>query len=551
MGEMAHLRPGLREEDVFEVAVVGGGINGVAIARQCALAGARTLLVEQHDFCSGTTSRSTRIIHGGLRYLEQGDVALVRESLRERERLLCERPHLVRPLEFLLALPKHGAHSALAVRAGLWLYRRLGHQSRFRGRDLYSLQEGLDQGKDWALFCYEDAQCEFPERLVAEWLREAVHSGVVARNYTRLLDVERHDGAVSAVRVRDLLSGEECRIACRYVINATGPWASQVATDCGIALEKPLIGGVRGSHIVVARFGGAPETAVYTEAQDGRPFFVVPWNGQLLVGTTEAPDSGDPGRVQPSKEEIEYLVRSLNALFPASITRDQISYAFAGVRPLPYGGEMPPGAITRRYFLHDHAAEGAGNMWSVIGGKLTTAAKVARECARRIGLGVQEPRGVMVAMNLASGIDSSLRQWSHQVAMVAGISEDSARVIAEWHGRGALCVARLAGRDRRMRETLCQHTSHLVAEAVNAFQHEHAVTAADVLLRRVPVALDGSWDHDCTSVALERIGDALSWSEERIEQEAEAFSAERDRFLVRPAAHRPAGGIMLRDRPAA
>src|SRR5207248_10657259 len=153
----------------FDVVVVGGGSNGVAIARECALAGRRTLLLEQHDFASGTTSRATRIIHGGLRYLEHGELSLVRESLRERERLLRERPHLVRPLEFVMALGPGQQRSALAVRAGLWLYGKMaGLRRRSRtaeSNNVRLLETLLDQGRRWALFSYEDAQCEFPERL--------------------------------------------------------------------------------------------------------------------------------------------------------------------------------------------------------------------------------------------------------------------------------------------------------------------------------------------------------------------------------------------------
>jgi glycerol-3-phosphate dehydrogenase len=534
MRSSPHLRP--LPGDEFDVVVAGGGINGVAIARQCASAGARVLLLEQHDFCSGTTSRSTRIIHGGLRYLEHGDLALVRESLRERERLLCQWPHLVRPLQFLLALPRNGAHRALTVRAGLWLYRRLGGaRTQSSAASFRNLEEALDHSRRWALFSYDDAQCEFPERLVAEWLQDAVRAGAVTRNYTRLLDVTRSGGTVIGIRARDLLTGEEFAVACKWVINATGPWASRVASDCGIALDQPLIGGVRGSHIVVPRFNGAPLSAVYSEAQDGRPFFVVPWNGQFLVGTTEVRDDGDPATTQPGDGEIAYLLASLNALFPdAGLGHDDILYAFAGVRPLPYVPELAPSAITRREFLHDHASEGARGMLSVIGGKLTTAASLARQCARRIGLRAADPQPAMIALHPADGIESSLRQWSHQVAMVAGISAESARAMAEWHGGRALCIARLAGRDRRMRATLCPHTPHLVAEAVNAFEHEQAITAADVLLRRVPVGLNGTCDDDCMHTALERLGAAMGWGEERLDDETADFFAERDRFLVKP-----------------
>src|SRR5438876_1528181 len=165
-------RPSL-ESERFHVVIIGGGINGVAIARECALAGKRTLLIEQHDFASGTTSRSTRIIHGGLRYLEHGEIALVRESLRERQRLVRERPHLVRPLHFLLALRPGAKHNAMLVRTGLWIYgamagaRNTGTQNGAAAESQRKLEQLLDAGQGWAIFAYDDAQCEFPECLVA------------------------------------------------------------------------------------------------------------------------------------------------------------------------------------------------------------------------------------------------------------------------------------------------------------------------------------------------------------------------------------------------
>src|SRR5579859_6801701 len=167
-------RPSL-EGQHFHVVVIGGGINGVALARECARAGKRTLLVEQNDFASGVTSRSTRIIHGGLRYLEHGEIGLVRESVRERERLLRERSHLVHPLHFLFLLDDKSQRSAMKVRAGLWLYQRLaGKKSTAPGEmEVARVQRALDSGHPWTILSYEDAQCEFPERLVAEWMTDA------------------------------------------------------------------------------------------------------------------------------------------------------------------------------------------------------------------------------------------------------------------------------------------------------------------------------------------------------------------------------------------
>ena len=192
----------------FDIAIIGGGINGVAIARECARAGRRTLLVEHNDFASGTTSRATRIIHGGLRYLEHGELGLVRESLRERERLLRERPHLVRPMRFVLALPP-GRRSTMELRLGLWLYRKFAGTSRVVASQS-SIESFLEShGDGLRLFHYDDAQCEFPERLVAEWLVDAVGNGVIARNHTSALQIEISNGRVRGVRLRDTVHGNE------------------------------------------------------------------------------------------------------------------------------------------------------------------------------------------------------------------------------------------------------------------------------------------------------------------------------------------------------
>ena len=271
----------------FDVIVIGGGINGVSIARECARGGKRILILEQNDFASGSTSRSTRIIHGGLRYLEHGELGLVRESLRERERLRVERPHLVRPLKFLVAVNADGHHSALAIRAGLWLYATLGagRPSSLNG-ELDRLERLLDDGQRWSVFHYDDAQCEFPERLVAEWLREAIEHGAQACNHTRVLEVETHNGQATGVRARNLFDGNESRIAADWIINASGPWADLVCAASSVRTRSPMIGGVRGSHLVLRCFAGVPTSAVYSEAVDGRPFFVLPGIGHLLVGST-------------------------------------------------------------------------------------------------------------------------------------------------------------------------------------------------------------------------------------------------------------------------
>ena len=504
----------------------------MAVARQCARARKHTLLVEQNDFASGVTSRSTRIIHGGLRYLEHGELGLVRESLREREKLLRERSHLVHPMHFVLLLNETSQRSALKVRAGLWLYQRMAGKPPSKEStemELKHLERALDAGHRWSFFNYEDAQCEFPERLVAEWLREAVEAGAIVRNHMEALAVDVAHGRTKGVLLRDQITGRDQRVDAGWVINCSGPWADRVCQRSSIRMAKPMLGGVRGSHIVLPRFSGSPSAAVYSEAADGRPIFVLPWNDQILVGTTEVADNGDPARTVPSADEISYLVRSVAQLFPkAKISAQSVKHAFAGIRPLPYSPGSPS-AVTRRHILHDHADDGAAHLLSVIGGKLTTAASLARECARKIGLSAGEPNTLAVGPGTA--LDPLLDDAVLEIARIGAVSEETARGMVEWHGKRAADIARMALVSAELRAPICRHTSHVIAEVVEAYRREYAVTLGDVLLRRVPVALGACWSESCSREAALRIGAVLGWNEHAMGANLEALEMERTGFL--------------------
>ena len=517
----------------FQVVVIGGGINGVAVARQCARAGKHTLLIEQNDFASGVTSRSTRIIHGGLRYLEHGELGLVRESLREREKLLREKSHLVHPMHFLLLLNETSERSAMKVRAGLWLYQRMAGKPPSKDAtemELKRLERALDAGHRWSFYSYEDAQCEFPERLVAEWLMEAVDAGATVRNHMEALAVDVSHGRTRGVLLRDQITGRDQRVDAGWVINCSGPWADRMCQRSSIRMAKPMLGGVRGSHIVLSRFSGSPNAAVYTEAVDGRPIFILPWNDQLLVGTTEVADNGDPSRTAPSPDEISYLVRSVAQLFPkAKITLQSVKHAFAGIRPLPYSPDNKPSAVTRQHVLHDHTDDGAARMLSVIGGKLTTAASLARDCARKIGLKTTEPN--TMTMGPDNALDPFLDDAVLEIARIGAVSEETARGMAEWHGKRAADIARMALVSAEFRAPICPHTSHVIAEVVEAYRREFAVTLGDVLLRRVPVALGACWSESCSREAALRIGAVLGWDEHAMGANLEAFETERAAFL--------------------
>lgn len=532
--KVSTIRPPLHGQHC-DVVVIGGGISGVAIARHCSRGGKRTLLVEKSDFAAGTTSRSTRIIHGGLRYLEHGDIAQVRESLKERQRLVRHHPNLVKPVEFLLALDGNSQRSGLAIRAGLWLYRQMGGRIRNEQQSEQArLERALDAGRRFSIFSFDDAQCEFPERLVAEWVVDASTAGCVVRNHTEVLKVMIHNGQVQGVLLRDQHTGREEQVSCSRVVNATGPWADRICQSSSISTRQPMVGGVRGSHMVLPKFDGTPDAAIYTEAVDGRPIFVIPWNGQILVGTTEVADNDDPARVHPSGEEIEYLLRSFQRLFPAvGVHASDITYAFAGVRPLPHSPGESPSALSRRHHLIDHSDDGARGMISVIGGKLTTAGWIARECGAKLGIkSIPSEPATVVSSQV---IEQSLGQQAQHLSEVASICKESASGLIEWFGMRATDIANSVQHSEALRATLCPHTSHIVAEAFYSVQHEHATTLSDVLLRRVPVALGKCWSQECAHMAAQRIGQAVGWDTKETGNQLEQVEAEFENFLQKPS----------------
>jgi glycerol-3-phosphate dehydrogenase len=361
-----------------------------------------------------------------------------------------------------------------------------------------------------------------------------MQAGAVARNHTQVLAVDVRHGRVAGVLLRDQITGKEERVEGTWIINATGPWADRVCQRSRINTPHPMVGGIRGSHIVVPRFPGAPEAALYTEAVDKRPIFVIPWNEQVLVGTTEVADQGDPTKVQPAPEEIDYLVRSLLHLFPrVKLSAGDIRYAFAGVRPLPFAPTEKASSVTRRHHLHDHAEDGAEHLISIIGGKLTTAAELARQCAAKIGIPRKSSKTLAIAS--AKSTELLLDRWVVEISNAGGVSEAAAQAIVEWHGKRAPEISRLAQLGAHLRAPLCSHTEHIVAEVVDAFTAECAVTLGDVLLRRVPVALGGCWSPECSRNAAARIGAALAWNDKQAAAELEAFELERSAFLRKPA----------------
>src|SRR5215471_723831 len=319
----------LTTPDSYDVIVIGAGINGAGIARDAAMRGLSVLLLDKGDISNGTTAWSTRLIHGGLRYLEHFDVGLVRESLREREVLLHVAPHLVKPIPMLIPIYRHSRRGRLAIRTGMIAYDLLSLNKSLPRHQILSRDEaiarepGLNSEGLAGAAMYYDCQVQYAERLVLENAIAANESGAIVRTYCRVDSFVRDARRVRGVEYVDIATGARCEALAPVTINVSGPWVDEILERGGGGASGRLIGGTKGSHIVVSQFPGAPRVGLYAEARsDGRPFFIMPWNRLYLIGTTDIRYSGDLDLLSASEIEITYLVDEANQVIPgASLER--------------------------------------------------------------------------------------------------------------------------------------------------------------------------------------------------------------------------------------
>lgn len=398
--------------NVGPIVVLGAGINGAAIARELTLQGAEVLLVDAEDLAGGTTSYSSRLIHGGLRYLEYAEISLVRESLTERDRLLRLAGELVHPLELVIpvgnrfsglisgaqrfflksgAAPKDGRGS-LVIRLGLSLYDRFASGAVPNHRRLTSSQfaeSGLNSSKFFTAFSYFDAQLTFPEQFVLAMVQDAQAAAKEeggAFSMRTYQHVRREAETLFFSSIHPNHDSGEIAVTPAAVINAAGPWVDTALAGLNVPSAR-LIGGTKGSHLITR----APDLCktlgprgVYAEAADGRPIFILPWNDACLIGTTDIRYDGDPAEAVASNEEIDYLIDATNSIFPeVGLTREDIQQHYCGVRPLPAVGEGSTSSITRSHVVHRHPGA-PFPLYSIIGGKLTTCRSLAEDVVKAV-----------------------------------------------------------------------------------------------------------------------------------------------------------------------
>jgi glycerol-3-phosphate dehydrogenase len=546
-------------EDEFDVVVVGGGITGAGVALDAASRGYSVALLERADYASGTSSRSSKLVHGGLRYLQNFDLGLVREALLERGLMVKLAPHLVRPLPLVVAAFED-AHPDRLVGVGLNLYDVMSVERGLRGRRGrrgrstrgQAGTEGVaaaapgDEGESWSPsrhrvisgdevlellpalaarkptsgYLFYDCQTD-DARLVLTVLGEAERFGAVCANRLDVTGLLEREGRAQGVRVRDRETGEHFDVAAANVVNATGVWADELRPqELHDEAELPRIRPSRGTHVTIRNedlplIGGA-----IVPAGSGRSIFALPWLGHTLVGTTDNDYEGGLDHIHPSGEDIDYLLDAVNAFFGTELGPAQLTGAFAGVRPLISTGDPKKSVdISRKAELY----ETSSGMITITGGKLTTWRRMAKMTVDRL-----VERDARDAPCRTHEIPLGQAIAVEDLPRVEGVPEDSYAPLAARYGHAAHDVLALAAERGELAQPIIPGLPDLLAEATLAARREQARSIGDVLLRRTRLGLLAA--RELTAEPLQRVGEAiareLAWDGPRLELELERFGEE-------------------------
>jgi glycerol-3-phosphate dehydrogenase len=538
------------ERDSFDLVVVGGGITGAGVALDAASRGYSVALVEKSDFAAGTSSRSSKLVHGGLRYLQNFDLGLVREALLERSLLVNLAPHLVTPLPFVVPTFE-GKRPDRMLGVGLNMY------------DVMSWRRGRDEAEEWspdrhrtidgaevleyvpalaerdptAGYLFYDCQTD-DARLVLTVLGEAERFGTVIANRCQVTGLVERGGRAAGVLVRDALGGGEFELAADNVVNATGVWADRLRPqELYVEEEVPVIRPSRGTHVTLPRELLEVRAGAIVPAGGGRTVFVLPWLGRTLVGTTDNDYEGSVEHVPPAEEDVEYLLAAVNGFFGTALDPGDLTGAYAGVRPLISTGDPKKSVdISRKAELY----ETSSGLVTITGGKLTTWRRMAKLAVDRIveREGREAPcRTDEIQLGMPADADA--------LPEAAGVDEASRVHLASRYGHAANLVMRLAAVDSRLAERISPDLPDIAAEAAFAVDHEQAHSVADVLLRRTRLGLlDARRLCEPAAAGPARVaramGGQLGWDEERVEREVSAwYEVARAEGLVPEAAVAP------------
>jgi glycerol-3-phosphate dehydrogenase len=523
----------------LDAVVIGGGMAGAGVARDLALRGASVALFEKGDFASGTSSKSSKLIHGGLRYLELGDFKLVRESLREKKTLERLAPHLIRPLPFLVPIYRGAARGLITVRIGMWLYDLLtpGKTTEryrvLRPVDALTMEPSVRAEDLRGAGYYFDDLLLYPERLCLENVLSAARHGARVFNYCEVEEFVPGRRGIEGVKVRDLLSGQVQLVRATAIVNCAGPWVDRLRAMAKVADRSPrVVRTTKGIHCLLPRM---TDRAVYLSTHDERMIFVIPWREFSLVGTTDTDFEGDPDRLWATREEVTYLLDEVTKVLPDKrATFDNVSYTYAGVRPLSFEPGASASKVSRD---HKVVPEGPdGRFLSVTGTKLTCFRSLAEDVGDRVMrlLGRREPP--RTARLTLDGADEEVgkieaRVWmdvSEEMA-ATGLSRGTLRTLVETYGRAYPRVLELGRKLPDGFERLCPSNPEIVAQLHHAVREELAVSLQDVLLRRTGIGQSRCQGLDCAEPIAARMAELGGWSKRRLDAELEAYSQHVER----------------------
>jgi glycerol-3-phosphate dehydrogenase len=536
-----------RERARTSVVVIGAGINGISTFRDLAMQGVDVLLVERDDFASGATAASSHMIHGGIRYLENGEFRLVKESVQERNGLLKIAPHYVKPLETtipiystfsgILTAPlrflthkqgKPQERGAFLIKLGLTLYDTFSRDGgsvprhRFHGRKK-SLQQlpKLDHDIKYTA-TYYDASVHDPERLALDVLRdgEAAHPGAHALNYVEAVGLDEQ-----GVLLRDRETGSEFRIEADVVVNASGPWTD--LTNDALGTRTAFMGGTKGSHIVLDHPELLDATAgreIFFEHSDGRIVLIYPLKGRVLVGTTDLEaDPREPARC--TEEEVQYFFDLIGHVFPTiDVDRSQIVYRYSGIRPLPHHDETAPGFVSRDYRIEQRKEPGLPAVFSLVGGKWTTFRALGENLADRVLTELGRSRiasTVGVRIGGGNAYPRTPRRRIEWLRQNVGDTDRGRTLFVRYGTRAAEVAAFIAEGD----------DAQIVGDALSTrellwmVENEHVRHVTDVVLRRTDLAFTGNADAEVITSIAKALAPLLDWDSTQVETEIDATFA--------------------------
>jgi glycerol-3-phosphate dehydrogenase len=490
-------------EKRFDVVVIGGGINGAGLARDLALRGLSVALVEKGDYACGTSSASTKLIHGGLRYLENFDLGLVFEACRERQTLQKIAPHLVKPLRFYLPIYKGDKRPLWMVRAGLFLYDLL---AMFRNTHIHG-QLSADKAVDRepalrreglrGVAVYWDCRMD-DSRLCLENVIAAAEAGAVVANYVEVTSLMKKDGRLTGVELNDLPGGRKLSVEADVVVNMTGPWMDKIRALDGD--HEPMLRTTRGAHILVPRINQGDEAIYLSSGRDDRLFFVIPWGDLSLIGTTDTDTELPPEETVATEEDIDYLLaESARHLHGTALTRECVIASFAGLRPLVADTRDTASNVSREHRIF----ESASGLVSVGGGKYTTYRAVAEEVAglivERLGKGERESRTGVLPL---PGGETFSADDARAALTESRVSTATALFLVNRYGSRIGRLVDLVKTDSRLAAPVVDGSVLTRLEVVYGVEFEQATTPEDILRRRTGLSLGyGQGENELEAVA--------------------------------------------------